>query len=164
MRTQENNIVVVRGMEHCFCNALLNYNGALKYKTAKAFHDLILEVEKFSQYYESDFSFRNQLSALKSQDPFEYELITTKIKYPELNMATEYYFGKFENISDELYIIGMSPNNDNHIFDLVRNNKKLKNIVFYYFEEKDREYRKIHGKRMQIYNVFMMLFNDSLAY
>lgn len=49
LRAQESNIVVVKGMEHCFCNALLNYSGALKYKTAKAFHDSILKAEKLSE-------------------------------------------------------------------------------------------------------------------
>lgn len=144
IRSQENNLSVVDGMEHCFCNALLNYSGLLKYKTARDFHNLIIAAEKFRSQYENDPIFRMQLSDLQKNKPFEYQMIMTKIENPELNMATEYYFEKFETISDELHIIGMSPNNDAHIFDLIRNNKALRKVVFYYFSKLEKNYIEEH--------------------
>ncbi len=144
IRSQENKLVVVKGMEHCFCNALLNYSGMLKYKTATDFHSLITISENFKSLYDSDLDFRKQLSGLEKNKPFDYQMIMTKIEHPELNMATEYYFDKFATISDELHIIGMSPNNDAHIFDLIRNNKALKKVVFYYFSNKEKNYIEKH--------------------
>lgn len=66
-------------------------------------------------------------------------MIITKINYPNLKMATEYYFNEFENIQDELHIIGMSPNNDGHIFECINKNRKLKKVYFYYYSEYERE-------------------------
>lgn len=140
IRTKENSIVVVNGMEHCYCNALLNYSGKLKYKVAKAFHDLIVSSEDLQYKYTNDQTFPTQLSAIQAQKPFEYKMIMTKIAHPELNMATEYFFEKFRLIVDELHIIGMSPNNDGHIFDLILNNKALIKVYYYYFSEAEKNY------------------------
>lgn len=144
IRSKENNLVVVKGMEHCFCNALLNYSGMLKYKTAMDFHKLIMTADTFNSLYDNDPVFSKQLSDLKKNKPFEYQMIMTKIEHPELNMATEYYFEKFATISDELHIIGMSPNNDAHIFNLICNNSALKKVVFYYFSNKEKDYIEKH--------------------
>ena len=144
IRSQENNLAVINGMEHCFCNALLNYSGLLKYKTATDFHNIIIASKDFKLRYENDPVFYMQLSDLKKKKPFEYQMIMTKIEHPELNMATEYYFDKFETISDELHIIGMSPNNDAHIFNLICNNKALRKVVFYYFSDKEKSYIEEH--------------------
>ncbi|MBR6622887.1 MAG: hypothetical protein IKK91_03165 [Ruminococcus sp.] len=140
IRSQRKNLAIIKGMEHCFCNALLNYSGLLKYKTAKDFHNLIIASNKFKSQYENDPVFREQLSDLSRSNPYEYEMIMTKIEHPELNMASEYHFDRFETISDELHIIGMSPNNDAHIFNLINNNKALKKVVFYYFSETEKNY------------------------
>jgi len=144
VRSQEGKLVVVNGMEHCFCNALLNYSGKLKYKAANDFHRLITASKDFGSQYQCDLTFQKQLSDLKEQKPFEYQMIMTKIQHPELNMATEYYFDKFESITDELHIIGMSPNNDEHIFSLITNNKSLRKVVFYYFSEAEKRYIEEH--------------------
>lgn len=144
IRLQENNLAVVNGMEHCFCNALLNYSGVLKYKTAKEFHNLIVASEDFAPKYKCDSIFRKQLNDLKVKNPFEYQMIMTKIEHPELNMATEYYFNRFESITDELHIIGMSPNNDEHIFNSILNNKSIQTVIFYYFSDVEKHYVEDH--------------------
>ena len=144
IRSQEKKLAVVSGMEHCFCNALLNYSGKLKYKTASDFHKLIVASNNFAFQYQYDPNFQKQLSDIKERKPFEYQMIMTKIQHPELNMATEYYFDKFESINDELHIIGMSPNNDDHIFNLITNNKLLRKVIFYYFSEREKSYIEEH--------------------
>jgi hypothetical protein len=140
IRINENSTVVIDGMEHCFCNALLNYSGWLKYKTATAYHNLIVESELFEWKYNNDTAFVTQLQDLKDINPFAYNMFLTKIANPNLNIATEYYFYIFESIKDELYIIGMSPNNDEHIFDLILKNKNLKKVFFYYFKDEERQF------------------------
>lgn len=54
------------------------------------------------------------LQVLKiQQNEIQQDLLTHKL-YPELKMAPEYYFDRFEQITGELDIVGMSPNNDQH--------------------------------------------------
>ncbi len=144
IRSQENNLAIIDGMEHCFCNALLNYSGKLKYYTAKHCHNLIIASKDFAQRYICDNDFVTEISNLKKEKPFEYQMIMTKIKHPELNIATEYYFHCFESIIEELHIIGMSPNNDEHIFDLIINNHSINKVIFYYFSDAEKRYVKEH--------------------
>lgn len=137
IRTQERKTVWFPEMAHCFCNALLNYSGRLKYKTAEDNHKAIVASEKFPEMIKQDPLFVEKAA----KGNFEIaKLIRTKIEHPELQMATEYYFYELKNIEGELDIIGMSPNNDAHIFDLIMENSKIRKIVFYYFNEKEKKY------------------------
>lgn len=144
IRKKAGETVVINNMKHCFCNALLNYSGRLKYKVINDNHRLILEAENFADRYANDEIFKQQLEKLKEEKPLEYSMFMTKISHPELNMATEYYFNSFSKIEGELALIGMSPNNDAHIFDAIINNKKLSKVIFYYYDEKDKAFIETH--------------------
>lgn len=140
IRGKRNSRVVIEGMEHCFCNALLNYSGHQKLKVANDYHTLIINSEEFKSLYANNEKFKSDLLKMKNVKSDEYEMIMTKIAHSDLKMATEYYFYKFKDIQDELHIIGMSPNNDGHIFECINNNKNLKRVYFYYYSEAEREY------------------------
>jgi hypothetical protein len=144
IRKKAGETVAYENMQHCFCNALLNYSGRLKYKVISDSHRLIQESEIFADRYANDETFKFQVERLKEEKPLEYSMIMTKISHPELNMATEYYFDNFSKIEGELALIGMSPNNDAHIFDAILNNKKLSKVIFYYYDEKDRVFIETH--------------------
>ena len=119
------------------CIALLNYSGKLKYNFAETAHDLIVDSEHYAERYENDSSFRKGLEEMKKSNSLQAQMIMSKI---ELKMATEYYFDVFKTIQGELHIVGMSPNNDAHIFELILNNPNITKVVFYSFNKKDREY------------------------
>ena len=122
IRNKEGKTVVIPGYEHCYCNALLNYSGKLKLKKAEENHQLIVEYDKnYKDEYLQNDNYINWLNSLKVSDENSYKIIMTKIKHPELKAASEYYFENFKDIKDELHIIGLSPNNDDHIFNLIRN-------------------------------------------
>ena len=76
-------------MEHCFCNALLEYSGQMKLKLANDFHNLIIKSEKFKWLYDNDENFKSYLLGIKVEKTNEYEMIMTKINHPNLKMATE---------------------------------------------------------------------------
>lgn len=62
-----------------------------------------------------------------------------------------YYFDDFKHMIGELIIIGLSPNNDTHIFDTIKNNKKINKILYFYYNHKDRdEAIKIFGNDTKI--------------
>lgn len=142
LRTTNDETVVIKGMEHCFCNALLNYSGHLKYKHACDSHSFIVARAAYIEKLNNDVNFKKELSEYKSKNCIDYESIMQTLEHPELNIATEYHFNDFEKIEGELHIIGMSANNDTHIFDLILENTKLTKVIFYYFKEKDKDYIK----------------------
>ena len=145
IRTRDNKTVIIPNYEHCFCNALLNYNGKLKYKKAQENHKSNIELQKCYDNFNSNPQNFDKISELS---PEIYELITTKIKYPELQMATEYHFEEFSNIDTEIHILGLSPNNDSHIIDLINKNDKLKTVFFYYFtSQEEKQARKIFSTK-----------------
>ena len=139
LREKKKGRVLINDYEHCFCNALLDYSGKLKLRKADLNHRLNIDSEKYRLRYEIDQIWKNDLLSCKSDKPNEYEMIMTKINNPHLKMAPEYYFDKLRRVEGELYILGMSPNNDNHIFDIINENQKIKKVYFYYFSESDRQ-------------------------
>ena len=78
---------IIPRFKHCYCNALLDYSGDHKYKTAR-------------------------------------------------NTDTEYHFKTLENLIGEIHIIGMSPNNDGHIFRLI-DESEIEKVVFYYYSDSE---------------------------
>lgn len=137
IRKERNETVFQEDMRHCFCNALLNYSGKLKGTVIENNYKLNEQAKRFGYLFKFDNEFKMWLNTIKQEKSFEYDMIMTKIEYPELNMATDYYFDKLKNIDDELVIIGMSPNNDAHIFDSILKNNKLKKVTFYYMSEQE---------------------------
>ena len=105
IRKKAGETVVLDNMKHCFCNALLNYSGKLKYKVITDSHRLIVEADNFADRYANDIIFKQELERLKEEKPLEYSMIMTKISHPELNMATEYYFDSFSKIEGECSLL-----------------------------------------------------------
>lgn len=139
IRKNKNSRVVIEGMEHCFCNALLNYSGYQKLNEAIANHNLLVESEKFKWRYDNDEEFKEYLLSIKNKKPIEYEIYMTKINHPNLKIATEYYFHELDNIQGELHIIGMSPNNDGHIFECINKNRKINKVYLYYYSDFEKK-------------------------
>lgn len=118
--------VVVPGFEHCFCNALLDYAGEYKYEIAQAFEkgaEGILSLEK------------SGIPSMFFPAPIE-ELLKVHKEHLELTFGSSYHFAEFRALVGELHIIGMSPNNDSHIFKLI-DGSNIEKVVFYYYSERE---------------------------
>lgn len=127
-KCQAGESVVIPSFEHSFCNALLSYSGNLKYKEAMLMHRANIESENVPL-----------LQVLNiPQNDLKQALLTRKL-YPELKMAPEYYFDRFEQIAGELDIVGMSPNNDQHIINIIKNNPNIIEINFYCYTDAEKE-------------------------
>lgn len=126
VRTFAGETVFQESMKHCYCNALLDYSGKLKKKSIEQ-KDALNQVD-FSKFDLED----PKLLALEAEKPLDYRSIVAKIQHPELQMAYDYHFKDFRCIEDELHIIGMSPNNDDHIFEAITSNVKISKVIFYY--------------------------------
>ena len=136
LRTEKKQTVAIPGYEHCFCNALLNYSGYLKYKRAQSNHELNLVSQTYTENIKTNPDF---YAPILETHPEMYEIIMTKIKHPELQMATEYYFDKLATIKSEIHIIGLSPNNDSHIFNIINKNNEIHTVYFYYFSPEEKK-------------------------
>ena len=148
-RTGGENVDIPHHFEHCFCDALFDYAGEHKYEIACAF-------EKGADGLQS-----LEASGIPSMffpAPIE-ELLKVHKEHPELTFGSNYHFTEFRELTGELHIIGMSPNNDSHIFKLI-DDSNIEKVVFYYHSEGEAriklpvrqkvEYRSVkeHWKRL----------------
>lgn len=137
INNREGKTVVQKNWEHCYCNALLNYSGDLKMKRIKDNEQAIEVARKYISEINGD---RTTLENIQKKNLVIYNILRTLLDNPDLEVASDYHFNNLRNISGELHIIGMSPNNDSHVFDTILNNKKLNKIVFYYKDSSQKEY------------------------
>lgn len=143
MYRQKDQSALIKGFEHCYCNALLEYSGDKKIQQADLFHRMIVQFEyaKENRIY----------PAIPNGNE---EFVSVAFEHPELKVAPEYYFDNFRSIEDELVIIGLSPNNDNHILECIKKNEKLAQVSFYcYSEQEMKAVEKMKDDRIQSANV-----------
>ena len=126
IRAYKGQNVIIKGFEHCYCDALFGYNGNHKYAIATAFEN----GEKGLRELE------NNISETGNLPQNIKEIIRIHGEHPELTFGVEYHFKEFRNLSGELHIIGLSPNNDNHIFKLI-DESAITKIVYYYFSKNE---------------------------
>lgn len=116
----------------CYCNALLNFSGQNKYKEAQDKVKGIEILQRLKQLHDSDVKeFEIMSAGVESENA---QIIDIYIKHPELKIATDYHFGELEKLSGELHIIGLSPQNDSHIFACIEKSS-LDKVVFYSYGE-----------------------------
>ncbi len=124
------NVDIPHQFEHCFCDALFDYAGEHKYDIALAFEkgaEGLLSLEK------------SGIPSMFFPAPIE-ELLKTHKEHPELTFGSNYHFTEFRELAGELHIIGMSPNNDSHIFKLI-DESNIEKVVFYYYSEREAKKR-----------------------
>lgn len=123
-RVNGENIDIPKQFEHCFCNALFDYAGEYKYKIADAFEKGGEELQYLAQ---SDIP--SELFSASIE-----ELMRVHREHPELAFGSNYHLTEFGKLVGELHIVGMSPNNDSHIFKLI-DKSDIEIVIFYYYSE-----------------------------
>ena len=115
--------------KHCNSTAILDFNGNLKYKFAIQQTTLYNKFENDKQLiYDGKISEDEYLSSIQDDCKMFVKIGIDKNLY----LGNNYYFDKFEDLSGELSIIGLSPYNDSHIFECI-NRSNLDFVKFYYF-------------------------------
>lgn len=118
-----------------YANTIYAYSGNEKYKHALGIGgtNKILINGKFSEYIEvlsflspSDRNSRTQIE------------IDTFLENMDEGVLYEYYFDELKELKGDIHIFGLAPNNDNHIFDIIKENKQIENIVYYFYNECDK--------------------------
>lgn len=127
--------VVLPGFEHCFCNALLHFSGEMKYKHAERnekYIQLVNCLHDMKCMGNPEHSV--QLSKNIELYPEIAPLIELAFDHPELKACTNYHFIDLRMLEGELHILGISPQNDSHIFRCI-DESNVEKVVFYHFEE-----------------------------
>ena len=125
-RTQTGQSAVAPGFEHCYCNALFDYAGEHKFAVAEAFEK---GEEGLLALAESGISSPLLPAPIAN-------LVQLHKEHPELIFGVPYHFEKLKALSGDLHIVGMSPNNDAHIFRLI-NKSAVEQVVFYSYSESE---------------------------
>ncbi|BDR67715.1 hypothetical protein K144316041_18250 [Clostridium tetani] len=119
--------------EHCNCNAILDFSGKRKYELATNMTKAYMEFEDIKKMSKDD---KNNYFSLLTQLPEEQrEIIEIGIE-KDLFLGHNYHFQDFEQLTGTLTIIGLAPQNDDHIFKCI-NKSNIENVIFYnYFGDK----------------------------
>ncbi len=138
IRQQAGQLVVNDEFRHCFCNALLDYSGELKFRRASNIRSGAEEMDRWLELSRRDEAeYKKQTALLKKKSEYAFQFVSTYVQNPALRFGTDYHFDELSNLEGELHIIGLSPNNDSHIFRCI-NESNLEKIWFYYFSETDK--------------------------
>ena len=115
--------------QHCNCNAILNYSGDGKYKFATALSNALSEFERLKVLFKKN---RKEAETIISKFPAEQQDIIRFGLEENLQFGYNYHFNKLEQLTGELAIIGIAPQNDSHLFDCI-NRSNLDKVIFYHF-------------------------------
>lgn len=129
--------VLQEHMKHCFCNALLDYSGRLKKARTEQIDKLSTEIDRLRQLNLCNPpEYERYIGEIKKRDEHSYNVITTSIDNPLLSAGTNYHFIDLSVLTGELVILGVSPNNDAHIFESI-NKSAVEKVYFYNYGSLD---------------------------
>lgn len=96
-----------------------------------------IKMGKYNALTENSLSEAEQLETLEGLDKYG-ELIETDTKAKET---------LFKSITGQVVILGLAPNNDEHLFLLLNQNQNIKSIVYYYLDPNDVQELPHHIKK-----------------
>ncbi|WP_341904556.1 hypothetical protein [Fluviicola taffensis] len=137
------NAPVIQGYEHVFSTALTSNSGALKKHVGESPELANSAIDKFAKAYLNNHETKREIESWKDDNNYLvrnlYEGIKLKIKNSDLNFSIDYALNHLKNISGSITFMGLSPNNDDHIISLIKNNQAIDLIEYYYFDKSEGE-------------------------
>lgn len=127
---------IIETKSHLYCNAIMAYSGKRKkelmdlYSNANiALDNLVVRIEDPDDMEAKEW-FKKIEKSSETSDRNIY--LSVKAKQANSNLRnTEYPINIFKNISGELHVLGMSPNNDSHIFEMINSNFNIRRVVYF---------------------------------
>jgi len=144
---------------YLYSNALTTYSGYSKMFSIKQHGDANSAMDKMAKAYQENETIKEAVNVWE-KDANEIvrkmaEGIKLKLGDSNLEFKETYPIKEFTAISDELSIVGLSPNNDTHIFNMINDNGLLKSIVYYFYdsEEIDAVSQLLNSHKLDFVNV-----------
>ena len=125
---------------HLYSTCLVSYVGDLKSFSMTQSSKANNGMDKFVKGYQNDPNLRKQIDDLDESNVLVKRLkeaIRLKAERPELEHSEQYPHEMLKTISGTLEIVGLSPNNDGHLFEQILKNKNIIQIVFNYFGDQE---------------------------
>lgn len=131
------NMPNLKGIEYLFSNAISDSSGDLKDFSGTLANKSNSVIDKFTIEYQTNSDVKKQIDGWKdSNNSIEknlYETIVLKLKNSKLRYSEDIAIDKLNAISGKITLLGLSPYNDNHLFERINNNNEVTEIFFYYF-------------------------------
>ena len=131
--------VIDENYSYLYSTALTTYSGSYKQYTMTQ-HTLANEaIEKMAKAYINDDTVRSTVHSWEKErnqlvknlgESIELKVANSELKFQELYPVQE-----LKNMEGKLDIIGLSPYNDYHLFEIINDNEKVQEVCFYYFNE-----------------------------
>ncbi len=127
---------VIEGYEHVFSTALTGNSGVFKQFAANQPELANAAFNKFIKAMKNNSEIKQQIEEWKNSDNKIvrnlYEAIQLKAENPDLEFTINHALNRLKEITGSITFIGLSPNNDYHIINLVKDNENLDPIEFYF--------------------------------
>lgn len=128
--------------EHLFSNALTSHSGELKQMVSEMGPNANSALLKLVASSETNTEVASGIESWADSDnpvvKALYDAIKLKLEDSSLSFPEDYPLRSFSEIEGNLDIVGLSPTNDNHLFDAIIDNTNLKKVRYYYFDESDK--------------------------
>lgn len=129
--------------QHLYSNAIMSYGGYLKDYATKQYQRANSVIDKFADGYKNNPQLKQLIEEWEGssngiiQNLFEGVML--KVENPELRFRDEYPIDELANINGTLRVLGLSPNNDIHLFKSIIENEEIDRIEYYCFDDKEAE-------------------------
>lgn len=149
---------VDRSYPHLYSSCLLSYVSDLKSFSMQQATRANAAMEKFAEAYRDDPQIRVEIDAWDESMPLlrrMREAIRLKCDTPGLEHREQYPVEGLQKLSGELAIIGLSPTNDNHIFEEVAANDGIDAVDYYFHSEANaaEAAERLEGKIVRLLDV-----------
>ncbi len=149
---------VLAGFEHLFSNCVMSFSGGIKEFALLQPSRANDTIEKLAAAYQSDPEMKAQIEQFDEGDELNRrigEAVRLKVQNPSLMHEEQYPVKEIQEIDGELHLVGVSPYNDQFLFeDLILKNR-VSRVVFYAFDESEtpRIQDLLRDKEVQVKNV-----------
>lgn len=125
---------------HLYSNCLMSYVGYSKSYSMTQSSLANSAMDKFVAGYTNDPTIRQQIEDWDENNVLVKRLketIKMKVERPDLEHQEQYPHKMLEQITGSLEIVGLSPNNDRHLFSQIIANNQISEIQFNYFDKQE---------------------------
>ena len=132
-----NDVEVDEGYYHLYSNCITTYSGNNKLFAIRQAKLANQAMSKFAEGYKSRPEIKADIDSFKESDNEivrkMYESTVLKLRDESLSFSDNYPIEEFENIVGDITIVGLAPNNDIHIFEMINKNPNIKTVYYYYY-------------------------------
>lgn len=126
---------------YLYSNALTTYSGNQKLFMINQGIQANEAVGKFAYAYQDDPTIKSSVDEWENDTNILLRNLSeaTKLKAsdPDLKFDETYPIKDFEAIEGAITVVGLSPNNDIHIFKMINDNPKITNVIYYFYDEEE---------------------------